>query len=73
MSREPKYTMRDSQPIPAVPDVPEVGILCGVPPLEVRQPVPSGYATGWVDEEGAMPFTSTSSGPLPRPCGRWCG
>ena len=39
-------------PIPA-PDIPQVGMLYGVSPLEVRQPVLPGYATGWVDEEGA--------------------
>ena len=39
-------------PIPAS-DVPEVGMLCGVLPPEVRQPVPSGHASRWVDEEGA--------------------
>jgi len=36
------------------PEVPQVGILRRVSPLEVRQPVPSGHATGWVDEEGTQ-------------------
>jgi hypothetical protein len=39
-------------PIPT-PDVPKVGILCGVSPPEVRQPVPSGHTTGTLHEEGA--------------------
>jgi hypothetical protein len=38
-------------PIPA-PDVPKVGILCGVLPLEVCQPVPRCHTTGTLDEEG---------------------
>ena len=39
-------------PMPT-PDVLKVSILRGVSPLEVRQPVPSGHATGTPDEEGA--------------------